>query len=172
MQRVDDILSTVKPHFSEASDKPGTSLSVPHGGSLARSGTSTRHSPSHSDDIADHNARCLHLFNRLSALYRHRAGEFQPHLPDGSPTPEFRLWCQKLRGLTAAQFRQGLELLERQEADGRRTGDETWPPSYSGFIGLATMSLKPRSTVSPPPTNPVPRDVARQKLAAILETIA
>jgi hypothetical protein len=30
-------------------------------------------------------------------------------------------------------------MIERQEQEGRRAGDETWPPSYAGFKGLATM---------------------------------
>lgn len=113
---------------------------------------------------------CLALFTRLNALYRHKATEFRAKLPDGSPTPEFRLWCQKLSHLTPEQFRQGVELLERQEAAARRTGDETWPPSYAGFLGLATMRTTPRSTVEElPPV--MDRDEANKRLAEIMEAI-
>ena len=42
----------------------------------------------------------------VTALYRHKATEFRAKLPDGSPTPEFRLWCQKLAHLTPEQFRE------------------------------------------------------------------
>lgn len=92
-------------------------------------------------------------------------------MPDGSPTPEFRLWCDKLKHLAPAQFRQGLDMLERQEADKRKTGEDSWPPSYAGFIGLATMSTRPRSTVEPLPERTVSREQAREKLAGILEDL-
>ena len=114
--------------------------------------------------------KCLELFSRLNALYRHKAAtEFRAKLPDGSPTPEFRLWCQKLAHLTPEQFAQGMRMLERQEADARRAGDETWPPSYAGFIGLATMATKPRSTVTELPTEVMPKEQARAALGGILE---
>ena len=108
------------------------------------------------------------LFTRLRSLYRHKANEFVAEGPDGKPTPEFLLWCTKLQHLTAAQFRQGLDMLERQEAIARRSGDETWPPSYAGFIGLATMRTKPRSTVEPMPDKVASREEARKALTGIL----
>lgn len=87
-------------------------------------------------------------------MYRNKALDYQIH--DGADYSEdFKLWCWKLNELTPAQFRQGVELMEYQEQQGRRTGDETWPPSYAGFIGLATMRVgPPKGTYErlPPPT--------------------
>lgn len=103
-------------------------------------------------------------------MYRHKAADFHVER-DGRRTYEFRLWLEKTAGLTDDQFRQGVRLLERQESEARRTGDESWPPSYAGFVGLATMSLTARSTVTalPPPTD---RDTAREQMERIKRMLA
>ena len=156
-----DIENTGKHHSKPPCEKPKKSYSEPGTEHSGRSGTSPTTE-----------TMCLALFTRLNALYRHKAAaEFRAKLPDGSPTPEFRLWCQKLSHLTPEQFRQGVELLERQEAEARRTGDDTWPPSYAGFLGLATMRTKPRSTVEElPPV--MDRAEANKRLAEIMDSIA
>ena len=152
--------NTGKPHSKLPCEKPKKSCSEPGTERSGQSGTSQT-----TETI------CLELFARLNALYRHKATEFRAKLPDGSHTPEFRLWCQKLAHLTPEQFRQGVELLERQEAAARRTGDETWPPSYAGFLGLATMRTTPRSTVEElPPV--MDRAEANKRLAEIMDSIA
>lgn len=93
----------------------------------------------------------------MATLYRAKANDYKIFNDDekseGGPslTEDFKLWCWKLDHLTPEQFKQGVELMEQQEADARRTGDETWPPSYAGFIGLATMRMGPRSTYIPLP---------------------
>jgi hypothetical protein len=61
-------------------------------------------------------------------------------------------------------------MMERQEMDARKTGDETWPPSYAGFIGLATMTTRPRSTVTALP-GPTDRQLAAEQLAKIKEML-
>ena len=110
------------------------------------------------------------LFHRLTTLYRNRSKDFAILDADENLTFEFRTWCEKLAHLTEQQFRQGVELLERQEAEARRIGDETWPPSYAGFIGLATMSTKPRSTVTELPAV-MGREEANKRLAEIMKAI-
>jgi len=76
-------------------------------------------------------------------LYQNKASNYQIH-NSAEYTEDFKLWCWKLNNLTPAQFRQGVEMMEYQEREGRKTGDETWPPSYAGFIGLATMNIGQR----------------------------
>jgi hypothetical protein len=78
----------------------------------------------------------------MATLYRNKAGDYQ--ILDGDEyTEDFKLLCWKLNDLTPEQFAQGVEMMEYQEQEGRKTGDETWPPSYAGFIGLATMRIGP-----------------------------
>ena len=101
------------------------------------------------------------LFHRIASLYRAKAGDYQ------IDSREFKTWCWKLNHLTPAQFAQGARIMERQEADARRTGDDSWPPSYAGFIGIATMQLKSRSTVEALPASIMSRNEAREKLAAL-----
>lgn len=59
-------------------------------------------------------------------------------------------------------------MMESQERDARRTGDETWPPSYAGFIGLATMNTGQRKGTYeklPPPT--LTKEERRAELARV-----
>lgn len=116
-----------------------------------------------------HFARVGRLFAQLRSMYRHKATDFHVER-DGRRTYEFRLWIEKTAGLTDAQFAQGVKLLEQQEAAARRTGDESWPPSYAGFVGLATMSTRPRSTVEALPHRADP-EVAREQMARIREML-
>ncbi len=75
-------------------------------------------------------------------MYQNRSREYQIY--DGDEySADFKLWCWKLNDLTLAQFKQGVEMMEAQEASARRTGEDSWPPSYAGFIGLATMRRGP-----------------------------
>ena len=120
-------------------------------------------------DANEHLARVSLLFTQLRAMYRHKAGEFVT-TRDDKPTYEYRLWLEKTSGLTAEQFAQGVKLLEQQEAAARRTGDESWPPSYAGFVGLATMSMRPRSTVEALPHRADP-ETAREHMARIREML-
>lgn len=101
------------------------------------------------------------LFHRIASLYRAKAGDYQ------IDSREFELWCWKLDHLTPERFAQGVKIMEQQEADARRTGDESWPPSYAGFIGIATMQLKSRSTVEALPASILSRDEAREKFAEL-----
>jgi hypothetical protein len=101
------------------------------------------------------------LYHRIASLYRAKAGDYQ------IGSREFDLWCWKLNHLTPEQFAQGVRIMEQQEADARRTGDESWPPSYAGFIGIATMPMKPRSTVEALPASVMSRDEAREKFAGL-----
>ena len=101
------------------------------------------------------------LFHRIASLYRSKAGDYQ------IGSREFELWCWKLDHLTPERFAQGVQIMEQQEADARRTGDESWPPSYAGFIGIATMQLKSRSTVEALPASILSRDEAREKFAEL-----
>jgi len=79
----------------------------------------------------------------MATLYKAKSKDYQIY--DGSNyTEDFKLWCWKLNDLTPEQFKQGVEMMEYQEMEGRKTGDETWPPSYAGFIGLATMHIGQR----------------------------
>ena len=128
---------------------------------------STRMDRSHSVD--HHVDRVTDLFARMRSLYRHKANEMVTVI-GGQPTLEFKLWCQKTAHLTDQQFAQGVAMMERQEMDARKTGDETWPPSYAGFIGLATMSTKPRSTVTALPA-PTDKRLAAERLAQIREIL-
>ena len=120
-------------------------------------------------DANAHLARVSRLFTQLRAMYRHKASEFDVER-DGRRTYEFRLWLEKTASLTDDQFRQGVKLLEQQEAAARRTGDESWPPSYAGFVGLATMSMRPRSTVEALPHRADP-ETAREHMARIREML-
>jgi len=90
----------------------------------------------------------------MATLYQNKAGNYL--ISDGGEyTEDFKLWCWKLNDLTPDQFKQGVEMMEKQEEEGRKTGDETWPPSYAGFIGLATMNTGQRKgtyEALPPPT--------------------
>lgn len=120
---------------------------------------------------ADHHVnRVTGLFARLRAMYRHKANDLVTVI-NGQPTLEFKLWLQKTAHLTDLQFEQGVAMLERQEMDARRTGDESWPPSYAGFCGLATMTTKPRSTVEAlsHKTDPAVAADAMAKLRNLLE---
>jgi len=76
-------------------------------------------------------------------LYKAKSKDYEI-ARDGELTEDFKLWCWKLNELTPEQFKQGVEMMEYQEMEGRKTGDETWPPSYAGFIGLATMHIGQR----------------------------
>ena len=113
--------------------------------------------------------RVTDLFARMRSLYRHKANEMVTVI-GGQPTLEFKLWLQKTAHLTDQQFAQGVAMMERQEMDARKTVDETWPPSYAGFIGLATMSTKPRSTVTALPA-PTDKRLAAERLAQIREIL-
>lgn len=106
------------------------------------------------------------LFHRIASLYRAKAGDYQ------IDSREFKTWCWKLNHLTPDQFAQGARIMERQESDARRTGDDSWPPSYAGFIGIATMQLKSRSTVEALPASILSRDEAREKFAALRAMLA
>lgn len=90
----------------------------------------------------------------MATLYQNKASNYQIY--DGNDYSEdFKLWCWKLNDLAPEQFKQGVEMMEYQEMEGRKTGDETWPPSYAGFIGLATMHIGQRKGTYmklPPPT--------------------
>lgn len=87
----------------------------------------------------------------MATLYQSKAKNYQ--VRDGDDySDDFKLWCWKLNDITPAQFAQGVKMMEYQEAEGRKTGDETWPPSYAGFLGMATMATGSRSTfVALPP---------------------
>ena len=104
----------------------------------------------------------------MSLLYRGKASaDFRVRDASGAETIEFRVWCREIGHLTPEQFAQGVRIMEQQEADARRTGDESWPPSYAGFIGIATMPMKPRSTVEALPASVMSRDEAREKFAGL-----
>ena len=89
---------------------------------------------------------------------------------DGTPSAEFRLWMRKTAHLTDDQFRQGMKLLESQEADARRSGDETWPPTYAAFCGLARMRTRPRDTREALPQR-ADKTVAERALNGIREML-
>lgn len=110
------------------------------------------------------------LFHRLTTLYRNRSKDFVILNSKGGLTFEFATWCEKLAHLKEDQFAQGVLMLERQEAEARRTGNDTWPPSYAGFLGLATMRTESVSTVEElPPV--MDRAEANKRLAEIMEAI-
>lgn len=108
----------------------------------------------------------------MATLYRAKSKDYV--IFDGdSYTEDFKLWCWKLNSLTPEQFRQGVEMMEAQERDARRTGDETWPPSYAGFIGLATMNVGQRrgtyEKLPPPKLSKAERHEQMAKLKVGLE---
>lgn len=111
------------------------------------------------------------LFGRIGTLYKARAKEYQIY--DGDEySADFKLWCWKLNGLTPAQFKAGVELMEAQEESARRTGDDSWPPSYAGFRGMATMRRGPPAGTFerlPPPslTKEQRRELLRTQVKAI-----
>ena len=108
------------------------------------------------------------VFTKMRLLDRGKAAaDFRVRDESGAETVEFRVWCKEIGHLTPAQFAQGIKIMEQQEADARRTGDESWPPSYAGFIGIATMQLKSRSTVEALPASILSRDEAREKFAEL-----
>lgn len=112
------------------------------------------------------------LFQRMATLYRAKANDYKI-LNGNELTEDFKLWCWKLDHLTPEQFKQGVELMEQQERDARRTGDESWPPSYAGFIGLATMQTGARpgtyKKLPPPQLTKAERAEMMQKLRDEIE---
>ena len=156
--------------MKQADDIAKRHLSKRESDSTTRSATSSTAVDSRNGGTpTEHAKRVSSLFARLRSIYRHKARDMVPTV-DGQPTMEFRLWCQKTAHLTDQQFAQGVAMMERQEMDARKTGDETWPPSYAGFIGLATMSTKPRSTVTALPA-PTDKQLAAERMAKIRELL-
>jgi hypothetical protein len=78
----------------------------------------------------------------MGTLYKAKSKDYEI-ARDGDLTEDFKLWCWKLNNLTPEQFKQGVEMMEYQEMEGRKTGDETWPPSYAGFIKGTYERLPP-----------------------------
>lgn len=78
------------------------------------------------------------LWQRMRQLFGHKwvsqAGPVK--LENGRYSPEFLLWCRKLEGLSDEEYQRGFHMLEHKVREAARQGDEEWPPSYAGFIGL------------------------------------
>jgi hypothetical protein len=82
------------------------------------------------------------------------------------------VWCAKLDHLTSAQIDHGVRMCELQEEEGRRTGEDTFPPSYAGFIGLATMNSGSRKgTYEKRIPNLMPLEDKKAATASILEML-
>lgn len=110
------------------------------------------------------------MFASLHALYRHKTRDFAAEGVNGKPSAELLLWMAKTAHLTDDQVRQGVQLLEKQEADARRSGEETWPPAYAAFYGLATMRTRPRDTREALPPR-ADKAVAERALSGIREML-
>lgn len=57
-------------------------------------------------------------------------------LENGHYSNEFLLWCRKLEGISDEQYQRAFQQLEWRVREAKRIGDEEWPPSYAGFLGL------------------------------------
>lgn len=69
-------------------------------------------------------------------------------LENGRYSPEFLLWCRKLQGLSDEEYQRGFTMLEARVREAATLGEEEWPPSYAGFMGLCekpfgSMAHKP-----------------------------
>lgn len=78
------------------------------------------------------------LWQRMRQLFGHKwtsqAGPAK--LANGRYSPEFLLWCRKLHRLSDADYQRGFYMLEHRVREAAMLGEEEWPPSYAGFLGL------------------------------------
>ena len=89
-------------------------------------------------------AAVLALFARMGALFRNKARSdgllifANKHDEEHEIyTDTFKLWCVKLRDLTAADFERGTLVMEKRAMDLYQQGEEMWPPSFAEFRALA-----------------------------------
>lgn len=78
------------------------------------------------------------LWTRMIQLFGHKwhsnAGPTKHQ--NGKYTQEFLLWCRKLDGLSDEAYQRGFWMLEHKVKEAARMGEEEWPPSYAGFLGM------------------------------------
>lgn len=101
------------------------------------------------------------LFTRLADLFGSKAASRGLRIFDDQEkdiySEQFDLWAWKLDDLSAADFKRGMEGLEKRAEDCYRLGEEMWPPSYAEFRALAfpetsrdTQAHKPFERLSLP----------------------
>ena len=58
-------------------------------------------------------------------------------------TENFLFWCRKTEEFTDRQWARAFRNLEKEVINKKRSGEESWPPSYAEFIVLATAEDGP-----------------------------
>lgn len=51
----------------------------------------------------------------------------------------FLTWCEKTQRLTAAEWRHGVDAVERRAVEQVQAGETAWPPTYVEFLGLSIL---------------------------------
>ena len=81
------------------------------------------------------------LFTRMADLFSSKAASRGMRIYDdqekGIYSEQFELWCRKLDDLGVADFKRGMEGVEKRAEEEYRLGQEMWPPSYAEFRALA-----------------------------------
>lgn len=81
------------------------------------------------------------LFTRLADLFGSKAASRSIRIFDdeekGIYSEQFELWARKLNDLGVADFKRGMEGLEKKAEQEYKLGNEMWPPSYAEFRALA-----------------------------------